>query len=421
MLRTLPSEELGLWFVLLSFTQFFTLVELGLQSTLVRSAAFLFAGAVEIPALGVAAPTDPAAGPNWATLHSLLQTGRRLYLRLALLAGALTLLGSGGWLAWTRPAEFLRPVPLATFAILLVAGPASLAGLHWNSFLAGLNRVREAQAIQLRALAANYALALAGLLAGMGMIALALGQAVMILVSRLESRRLVRRHFPALETTPPAETIPWQGLWPMAWRTGVGTLFSYLAIPAGLIVCGQVLDLRTTASFGLSLQVALLLHVVASNWLAMKYPLLSQWFAAGRAGEARALFQSRTAMAVLTYVLGAGAAVLLGPFALQLVGSKTELLPPGSFLGLLGIVSLDLVLGLHTSLLIAANRADHLPALAVTGLSSVPLAWWGAGTAGVPGLLAGMAAAYLASHAWRTPWLTWRFLRSAAPAAPAAR
>ena len=416
-LRELPRTEVGLWFLLLNLTQLFTLVEIGFQSTISRSVSFLQAGADQLTEFGISPATRLASVPNVDGLAGLLATSQGLYRVIAALAGTLAVIGGGGWLAWSHPADFFQPRTIATFLVLCLACPIGLAGLHWNAFLFGLNRVRDAQAIQLRALALNYAVSVIGLLSGGGILALAFGQLAMIAWSRWESWRCVKRDFPEISASRPTRTaVPWQRLWPMAWRTGIHTLFSYLAITASILVCGQVLGLSTTASYGLSFQGAVALHGLSNIWLSVKYPLISQMLAAGEVIAVRKLFVERLLAAMITFGVGSAIAVMWGPDILVLLGSKTPLLPTSHLIGLFVVVGLDLLVASHSSVLLLSNRATHLPNLIVAGAVHLPLAWLLATRFQVPGLIAAIAISSLLLHSWRTPLQLWRLLE--APAKP---
>ena len=111
-------------------------------------------------------------------------------------------------------------------------------------------------------------------MAGLGLIALVLGFLVLNFSCRWLARRDVLSVIPAAAFTD-AQPITWRELWPMTWRSGMASWGSFLCIQNTTLICSFITDLNTTASYGFSLQLALLLHGFSANWVSVKLPLIS--------------------------------------------------------------------------------------------------------------------------------------------------
>ncbi|HEY8966376.1 MAG TPA: hypothetical protein VIM58_08030, partial [Candidatus Methylacidiphilales bacterium] len=107
MVRLLPPEELGLWYVFLSVGALAGLLDFGFNPTMGRAVAYVWGGAPELRALGLAEPAaSPAAGvppgsepepePNRPLLARLVAT-MALYYRLLALAVLALMLTAGTW------------------------------------------------------------------------------------------------------------------------------------------------------------------------------------------------------------------------------------------------------------------------------------------------------------------------------------
>ena len=77
LLRSVPSEELGLWYVFLSFGALATLVDFGFSTTINRVTAYLWAGARELSPYGLPKSVDLAdrqrgVEPNMSLLSRLI-------------------------------------------------------------------------------------------------------------------------------------------------------------------------------------------------------------------------------------------------------------------------------------------------------------------------------------------------------------
>ena len=286
LLHKLSVEEMGLWYVFLSLSGISTMIDLGFAPTMTRVAAFIWAGAEEIQPMGVAPArlTDGTpAQPNYRLLAELVQT-MRLYYRAA---GAIVTiaLASAGTLWIMHKTQSLPNSHWLLMAWLLFL-PAVLINTTsgmWHPLLSGINRVRLNQQILVYALIANYITMLTGLLLGAGLMAPVAGYLLMGIVARSAARAKFRgfSETKIYESAAHGSARLLRTLWPTAWRTGVVTLGLYATISLNTLICSVALGLRATASFGLSLQLALAAIGIATTFVAVKLPLFSQMHARG--------------------------------------------------------------------------------------------------------------------------------------------
>ncbi|MCE9588238.1 MAG: hypothetical protein K8R57_07990 [Verrucomicrobia bacterium] len=221
LLRKVPTEELGMWYVFLGIAQFSGIVELGFAPNISRFASFFLAGAASPRSMEIDHSTSEESEPNLAGIAGLAQLGRNLYPRLGTAVGVLMTLGGGIWLHIQFGAKFWN-LQVAPAYFLYAAGmTASMYGYFWMNLLFGVDRVRQGQQVFAIGLVLNYALCLGGLLAGAGLYALALGQIALAIYPRWMASRILKRDF--LSKTPSIQEVSWRDLWPMTWRSGLCT------------------------------------------------------------------------------------------------------------------------------------------------------------------------------------------------------
>ncbi|HLZ54523.1 MAG TPA: hypothetical protein VKS19_08610, partial [Verrucomicrobiae bacterium] len=195
------------------------------------------------------------------------------------------------------------------------------------------------------------------------------------LVSSLLQRQLARRHCLArLKGQPPhnphvfRETL--RLLWPNTWRLGVQFVSSYLTLNANIAICLYVLGLKANAVYGLSVQLMNIAIGMASVWTLTKWPLIAQYQARHEHAALRAVFRPRVWLQTLTFLLLAGAVVLLGPILLQHFGSGKQLLPLPWMLLLALWMFFEMQFSLWTTLIVTGNRLSYLwPTVATNVLS----------------------------------------------------
>ncbi|MBS0659698.1 MAG: hypothetical protein JSR82_15770 [Verrucomicrobia bacterium] len=413
-LRSLQPEEMGLWYLFVAISDLCATAELGLAGIIGRSASFFLGGLSEFPKDGLHPGVAPAGSRsvNLPGLAGLQAFAGRTYRWIAL--GVLLGMAVGGvFLVYPKilGLETGRGAHLTAYAVYALAATMAIYGLYWPAFLSGLAQVRLAQRTLLVALLANYATSAVGLLLGLGLMSLALGQLVLAGLTYYLARFYTRRLYPELLATPPQE-VRLSQLWPATWRSLLIFMSHNFCSQSSVLVCGVLLDLATTASCGLSVRFGVLAHGVAAVWLSVRAPGISVARAAGRLAEARQLVAGALPRSIATMVVACTGLFFLGAPALQFIGSKTSLLPPLQFAGLLAMLTLDMFVGFHSTVIQTANRYPHLQVMVATAVASVTLAFVFGYVWGVPGILFAPVLAQACCAYWWIPLQCWRDLRT---------
>src|SRR6266446_2289339 len=99
--RRLPSDHLGLWYVFLSLQGIASLFDLGFSPAVTRAAGYLWAGAQQLRKFGVARiDTNARANvqPNYELLNGLVATMRLYYRFFGIASGLMMLVVGGNWI-----------------------------------------------------------------------------------------------------------------------------------------------------------------------------------------------------------------------------------------------------------------------------------------------------------------------------------
>lgn len=408
-LRVLPAEDIGLWYTIFGIVSMSLMSEFGFNVTIGRFASYYMGGARRLPAIGL--PPPSAGGePNYGALNALVAMARRLYRGLAVLTVMAAMAIGGGWLLMNGDAAGLRPMHIHVFVILALGAGLNMSILFWFGMLYGVDRVRLHNQLMLVGLLVGYVTAFAGLLVGLGLYAMVAGQIVLHAIPRLAARRRILAMLPAETRDGEAEPIAMRLVWPMTWRAGLLYLGSYLSVQNLTLICSFVEDLETTGSFGLTLQLALMLHIFSSVWLSTKLPRINSLRSQGRNREVMHLMARRIPLGVATYAAGAAFLMAAGPPLLKLLGSNTPLLPPVEMAMLFGVVTLNLVVGFHSAVLQTGNEVPHLPAFIFSGVLTAVLGVLLGGQLGVRGVILAPFLSQLLWNYWHTPKLCWQRL-----------
>ena len=409
-LHLFPQETVGTWYGMLSLVSGAVCIELGFSGTIGRFTSYYLAGARDVPALGLGRGVDGPAEPNLAALYGLLRVAASLYRILAILFLCIASALIAGW-SMTMPDHPLAKVnPLAAACILVLGNAFNLMSYYWPTLLYSLHRVRLFYQCSLWGQLAGYAISMAGLWAGGGLAAMAVGQVAAPLLTRYLARRHVQSLLAQWGSCEP-EALNWRSFWPMTWRTGVSQAASQLLLPMTPAIVG-LYSLGLAASYGLGLQIVSLINGMSLPWLATQMPRISSLRAQNDFPTIRRIMKRRLSLSILTFVVMAVPVPWVLPWVLHLISSRTPFLGCGTWFLLVLASGQDLVVGAHVALMQAGNRVPYLTAFVATGLGGGLLAFLAGRVYGIEGMLFALVFSVLVYNAWWIPWTAWNQLRS---------
>jgi O-antigen/teichoic acid export membrane protein len=415
----IPPDELGLWYVFVSLGSFAALLDLGFAHTVTRSAGYLWAGSRLLLPFGIADPpieTDRTGGaihrqPNLPVLSNLVASLRVYYLSVGALVLLLLITVGGAWI-WHKSEGLANAQSIRLAFIAYAIGVSlGLANSLWPSLLAGINAVKEAQQITAACLLACFGLTVAGLLADLGMWALVSGTIVAAFAERLIGRTVFYRLVPLRSGKFDLSML--RTLWPNAWRTAAVGLGAFMVFQANTLICSAFLDLRTTASYGLSLQAVTLLVGVSDIWVRVRLPAINQLRAQGMVERIPAIFRPRIILALLTFGVGAAVLLLLGRPLLERLNARTQLLPAALLATLLLIQLLEMHHSLYGELVYSENVNPFVKPALISGLAIIIVSVLLTPRFGVWGMLLASGLVQLCFNNW---WPVRRAIRGLGPA-----
>jgi O-antigen/teichoic acid export membrane protein len=409
-LRSLPTEQLGIWYVFGSLGSFAALLDAGIGPMATRVAGYLWGGATHIRPFGLHGRDEvtPDGRPNYPLLRDLAATLRRYYKFIGVSVFVIMFLFGGAWV-WHKSAGLASQATIrGAYGLWCLSALLNFTGDLWPYLLSGIGEVRLAQRISFVALASYYLIALTGLLMGLRIWALVLGNLLMGLISRQIGRRIVQRRLAEDNISSDGGRFRpelLKTMWPNAWRVALVSLGAFLIIQANTLICSAFLDLRTTASYGLTMQVVTLIAALSAAWVLVKMPLINKLRAQHRNQEIANLFATRTRLALITFILGGLGFVFIGPRFLVIVHSKTQLIPVGPLILLLLTQMLEMHHSLYGGLVLSENRNPFVGPALVSGLMIVVLSCILTPRIGLYGMILSATIVQAAFNNWWPVWI----------------
>lgn len=363
-LKKLSTEELGMYYVLLSQVALAPVIDFGFSPAVLRFVSYAMGGAETLQAHGVT--KSSGTGPNYRLLWHLFFTTRALYRVLALLV--LVVLGVWGtYIVELRIHE--TPSPFAVqvaWGVTLLATVLDVYSSWAPVFLRGMDQVLVSVRITVWACVVRYVLAAALLLAGAGLLSLPVASFVSSLLQQFLARRAC---LGLLAGQPRPERVEvWQNLrtiWPNSWRQGLQNVSSYLTTNANTTICLSVLGLAANAQYGLSVQLLGIITGMASVWTHVKWQVISQQRAQHDFVGIQRTYWSRMWLQYLTFLLMAAGLLVCGQPLLRWLGSGKQMMAPPWMLLLTVNAFLEMQVGTWGTLIATGNRIPYLwPAIA---------------------------------------------------------
>ncbi len=361
LLRKLPNEDLGIYYVFLRLIALTPIIDFGFSVSIGRYVSYAMGGATELKAQGIV-PSEGHLPPNFALLGRLLFSYQHLYRYLSL--ATLVVLGIWGtynvglnvletsspnhtWIAWS---------------VTLLAATLEIYFGWWGAFLRGMNQVVLAARLAVLGYALQLLLAAGLLLWGCGLLSLPIAS----LVGTMAQRFLARRHClkllgnNILSSQKSGEPSLLRLLWPNSWRVGLQFLSTYLGTAVPALIFAGLSGAAAFAAYGVSLQIMGICAGMASVWTTVKWPLVGQYRTRQDFTALRRMLWPRIWLQTATFVLLAGFAVTAGPLVLNWLSPDKELLP-ANWLYLLALTAfLELQFSFWTTLLSTENRIPSL-------------------------------------------------------------
>lgn len=374
------TAEVGMYMVLLNLAGLAVVVDFGFGPTIGRFISYAMGGARDLASHGVP-KAGSVEGPNYPLMWNLLATTRRLYGYLAL--ALLVILGVGGTLYveyLLRREQLVSPefspfIPRLAWLTTLLSTVLDIYSNWWAIYLRGLNEVRKAAQIGTVAMAVNFVISVALLLGGAGLLSLPLAAMASNLVQRRYNRLACLKLLPP---KPPVQDVELRKhfalLWPSSWRLGVQLISGSLVTQLSLLLCAKWFHLDAAAKYGPSVMLMGIASSMAYVWVATKWPEISQYRARHELGAIQRVLWARVWLQMGTFVLLAGAVVLIAPDFLHWVGKDKELLPTPWLLVLALAGFLDSQFNVWGTLISTENRLPYLWPTVATNVAGLGLA-----------------------------------------------
>ena len=376
-LRVLPSEDVGLWGVMIALYLMIVLLDFGFYTTFSRAITYIFSGANELKPEGFT-PVKEYRGINYPLLKGSLKAMRYYY---AGIAGVLIIiLFTGGYwyierlmLAYTGDKEVAR---IAWYFYLLYIC-YQFYTYYYSALLVGRGMIKKSSQLIVFSQIINIIVAPVLLICGFGIISMVISQTIMAIVNKT----LAKRAFYDSELKSnliKAKAEDWikiiKTLWVTAYKSGLSSLSVVFTNKMLALFGALFIPLSAIASYStLSKSVVDLTSTLALVWFATYYPKITHERVKNSLGEVKRLYIKAQLITISVFVFIATGVVLFGDWGLKIIHSSTPFLDTKLLILLFMAALFEALTSLSTSVLISRNAVPHYRAQGITAFFTVAL------------------------------------------------
>ena len=407
-LHKMSQETVGIWSIFMTINYLVLLLDFGFRPTFASNISYIFSGVKTLQKEGVA-HADAEASVDYDLLKGSLIAMRRFYRWMAL--GVLALLGTVG----TGYFYFImqkysgdRQDAMIAWILLIGINCYNLYTFYYDALLTGKGYIKRGQQINIFGQAIYIALAIGLIYAGLGLTAIVASQLVAIVVRRVLSYRVfftqeLQAHLSTAQAKEPKEIL--SAITPNAVKVGMTQLGGFLVNKASMLLAPVFVSLEMVACFGITVQVMDILARCGSVFYQSYLPKLAQCRAEQDTTGLKRYYLLCTGSLIAIYVVGGLLWVLLGNWALDLIGSQTYFVPTAMLCVMLLISLLEQNHATSAGFIMADNKIPFFIPSLVSGAATVVLLWLFLDPLhmGLWGLILAPGVAQLAYQNWKWP------------------
>ncbi|MFH4584480.1 O-unit flippase-like protein [Vibrio diabolicus] len=407
----LNQEDVGVWYVFITFIGLVQLLEFGFLPTISRYISYVFAGANDISDKNI--PDSEVGGDvNLNLLSNIIYASRKVYLAVAVVSFFIISIIGTFYLSTLDYSGDKNDLYISW----LIYGSATVIIFYfgyYNALLKGRGDQTQLNKVIVFSKLANVLCSIPLLYYGYGLLSLSLG----MLCSAIVDRVLVRLSVfdsRATETIQAFKLNMTQDytrvIWNNAKRMGVVQLGNFLTVRGSVLIVSSIVGLNAAAMYGFTLQITSIAVIVSSMYFGLQLPYMNAEQVRGNVDGIKKVFCRSLGLAWVLFLSFSLLLVMLGPYILEAISQSTKLLPINILIIFLIAAFLEMNHSLCTAFLTTKNDIIFMWPLFITGVLITAFSIIFAHFYGLWGVVLSQFILQLIYNNWKWPLLVFREL-----------
>ena len=367
---------MGIWTIFASITAIINLLDFGFNPSFTRNVTYVFSGVKVLKATGFQADGEDSE-IDYGLLKGLIGVMRSFYSRMALILFGI-LISAGTYYVYILLKTYSgnRNEIFAAWFILCLVNSYSLYTLYYDALLLGMGKIKRSKQIIIVGQVLYLLVAVALIFAGSGLIAITGAQAVSVITRRILVYRAVykgglKHRLENIEAREKKEIF--KAVYPNAVKFGLTNLGGFLTLRSQPIIGSLYLPLETIASYGITMQLIHVLSGIGKVYFSTYQPKIVQHRVQKNISPIKSIYIKSCLILLFCFVFGGGGLLLFGSWGMNLIGSKTPLLPNVFLLVALIIALLETNHEIAANLLMTKNYVPFIKAALISAAMTIAL------------------------------------------------
>ncbi len=404
----MSAETVGIWNIFQTITTFVIMLDFGFNPSFSRTISYIFSGVHHLRKEGVEAE-DVSEDIDYSLLGGTLQAMRTLYRWIAIILFVLlATVGTAYFYFILQKYTGDHLDAMIAWILLIAINCYNLYTFYYEALLQGKGYIKRGQQIAILGQSAYLLTAVILIYCGFGLTAIVSAQLISVVIRRVLSYRVfftpqLKEHLKGVEKQDVHVIL--RTMFPNAMKMGLTNLGGLLVNRASIFVGSVYLALTDIGSFGITLQIVVILSRCGMVFYYSHVPQIAQYRAEKNLLGLRKIFGQSTLALWGIFILGSIVLILLGDWALTLIKSDTMLLSTGLLCAFLLTQLLECNHQLSAGFLTADNKIPFFIPSLISGAVTVFLLWLFMGVLdwGLWGMVLAPGLAQLAYQNWKWP------------------
>lgn len=377
-LHEMSAETVGLWNIFIAITGLVNLLDFGFRPSFARNISYIFSGVTKLYKEGVqeASAENPI---DFSLLKGTIKAMQKFYYRMSVVVffGLLTI-GTAYLYYILRNYSEDKTDAIIAWLLLIVINSYNLYTQYYDALLIGKGYVKRDQQITIISQATYLIIAIILILAGFSLTAIVSSKLISVIIRRyLSYKTFFTAELKSILKDASSEDANeiLRVITPNAVKVGCTNLGSFLVNKSAVFFGSVCLTLEDIACYGITLHIIDLLSNCGSVVSRSYTPKLAQYRASKNVVGLQKIFVLCVEMMLLIYILGGFSIVLLGNWAMELIGSQTQLLPSQMIIVMLIFSCLECNHSMSSLFISADNRIPFFVPSLISGAFTVLLLW----------------------------------------------
>lgn len=371
LVKKFSAPDVAIWYLYSGAMSFIILADLGFSSTLVRMFSYARAGLAEDELYHVARKKlGNDSGTNIATLEKVWQVMNFVYARLSLIT--IFFISVSSFFLYKPILRTSNPShALIAWIIVIITSFFQLRYSVFSNYLQGMNKVALVKKwetiFNMATIISNFLV----LLLGGDILMLVISNQFWVLVTLLRdyflSTNIENNIYKKINTKPKKNKQVFDAIWPSAWKSGLGTLFSFGLLQITNMLFAKEGDSKEVASYLMAYNLIRQVSTFSQAAFYSRIPTLARLRAEDNRKELIKVAQKGMQLTYWVFIIGVIGMALFGTYVLPYIKSNIRF--PDLFLwALLGLgILLERFGAMHIQLYSTANKIIWHIANGVTG------------------------------------------------------